>query len=228
MFFEKQVHINDLPNETLLNIFKHLDDPSDLAKASEVSKRWRQVSNDNCLWKNFGAKSKQAYMQLANNLNNYIKIVVLGKDKSIGLDVLKLPDKYGQTHKFIIGIDTDFVRVSNWQLAIHDRRDYSLHFRFAVKMYLKETNIALVCLKDDADINNYNELIKENAPNTCTIYVTKDEHQFKELNINSDNVVVFNSNMTKEAFYANIMFKFIKLSQINANPDIQPTVELKR
>ena len=56
--FKKSLHINDLPYPILLSIFKNLTLEELLSKASLVCKLWRELANDQDLWRMINLKRK--------------------------------------------------------------------------------------------------------------------------------------------------------------------------
>src|SRR5690606_24981999 len=49
---ESSALIDMFPDTLFLEIFKHLEDPCDLATASMVSRKWYHIASDKSLWKN--------------------------------------------------------------------------------------------------------------------------------------------------------------------------------
>ena len=63
----------DLPNETLLEIFKHLSANKDISNVSLVCKRFNQISCDNLLWAHFARQDYGVNIKLTKK--NSVKII---------------------------------------------------------------------------------------------------------------------------------------------------------
>ena len=63
----------DLPNENLLEIFKHLSANKDISNVSLVCKRFNQISCDDLLWAHFARRDYGVNIKLTNK--NSVKII---------------------------------------------------------------------------------------------------------------------------------------------------------
>ena len=63
----------DLPNETLLEIFKHLSANKDISNVSLVCKRFNQILSDDLLWAHFARRDYGVNIKLTNK--NSVKII---------------------------------------------------------------------------------------------------------------------------------------------------------
>ena len=63
----------DLPNETLLEIFKHLSANKDISNVSLVCKRFNQISCDDLIWAHFARRDYGVNIKLTNK--NSVKII---------------------------------------------------------------------------------------------------------------------------------------------------------
>ncbi|KAJ9639435.1 hypothetical protein H2199_006468 [Coniosporium tulheliwenetii] len=61
----KKDPFTSLPNELCLRILTFIDDPTTLARSSQVSKRWRELVSDDMAWKSLC--DKHAYRRLSND-----------------------------------------------------------------------------------------------------------------------------------------------------------------
>ncbi|KAL1966087.1 hypothetical protein VTN77DRAFT_4835 [Rasamsonia byssochlamydoides] len=55
------------PNELCLRVLSFIDDPKTLARASQVSRRWHELLNDDITWKNLCEKHSYAYRSLSDD-----------------------------------------------------------------------------------------------------------------------------------------------------------------
>ena len=63
----------DLPNENLLEIFKHLSANKDISNVSLVCKRFNQILSDDLLWAHFARRDYGVNIKLTNK--NSVKII---------------------------------------------------------------------------------------------------------------------------------------------------------
>ncbi|RAL17719.1 F-box/WD repeat-containing protein [Aspergillus homomorphus CBS 101889] len=63
---------NVFPNELCLRVLSFIDDPKSLARASQVSKRWRELLNDDITWKNLCAKHPYASQRPTDDDREYL------------------------------------------------------------------------------------------------------------------------------------------------------------
>ncbi|PYI16516.1 WD40 repeat-like protein [Aspergillus violaceofuscus CBS 115571] len=60
------------PNELCLRVLSFIDDPKTLARASQVSKRWRELLNDDITWMNLCDKHSYAYQRPSDDDRNIV------------------------------------------------------------------------------------------------------------------------------------------------------------
>ncbi|PTU19462.1 hypothetical protein P175DRAFT_0302562 [Aspergillus ochraceoroseus IBT 24754] len=61
------------PTELCLRVLSFIDDPKTLARASQVSKRWRELLNDDITWKNLCEKHAYAHRRLSEDHGDFIE-----------------------------------------------------------------------------------------------------------------------------------------------------------
>ncbi|GAT26603.1 F-box and WD repeat-containing protein [Aspergillus piperis CBS 112811] len=60
------------PNELCLRVLSFIDDPKTLARSSQVSKRWRELLNDDITWKNLCEKHSYASRRLSEDDRDFV------------------------------------------------------------------------------------------------------------------------------------------------------------
>ncbi|OJJ32338.1 hypothetical protein ASPWEDRAFT_53972 [Aspergillus wentii DTO 134E9] len=60
------------PNELCLRVLSFIDDPKTLARSSQVSRRWRELLNDDITWKNLCDKHAYVYRRMSEDERDFV------------------------------------------------------------------------------------------------------------------------------------------------------------